>query len=233
MRAWTSASAAARRDDWSAYREIRLRMLADSPGRVRLQLRPRGPACPRSAGASGRATRCSSWPTRPTSSGWSAPPPACLRRDRHGRRRGDVRRPPRSAVGAAPSCCSTRWRRWPGSDGARRVVLHVTAGNEAATRCYTRYGFARPVAAGRWSATPSSVEVELRPSDASTSRCRAELSQLAERVRSASHDSSAGAENVEVDVEVDQVAGRPVQVVGGQGAARRSGPRPRPCPRRG
>jgi GNAT superfamily N-acetyltransferase len=39
--------------------------------------------------------------------------------------------------------------------GARRLVLHVTAGNEAANRSYTGTASCRPAAAGRWSASRS------------------------------------------------------------------------------
>lgn len=46
-------------------------------------------------------------------------------------------------------------------DGATRVVLHVTDGNVAAARCYTRYGFTET---GRWwpmERDPSLTEIEL------------------------------------------------------------------------
>ena len=44
---------------------------------------------------------------------------------------------------------------------ARRLVLHVTAGNEAASRCYARYGF-RPTGR-RWpmARNPELIEIEM------------------------------------------------------------------------
>ena len=45
--------------------------------------------------------------------------------------------------------------------GARRLVLHVTAGNEAADRCYTRYGFVPTGRSWPMPRNPELTEVEL------------------------------------------------------------------------
>ena len=45
--------------------------------------------------------------------------------------------------------------------GARRLVLHVTAGNEAANRCYARYGFAETGRSWPMERNPELIEVEL------------------------------------------------------------------------
>ena len=45
--------------------------------------------------------------------------------------------------------------------GARRLTLLVTAGNHAATRCYTRYGFLPTGRAGPMARKPEPTEVEL------------------------------------------------------------------------
>lgn len=45
--------------------------------------------------------------------------------------------------------------------GARRLVLHVTDGNEAANRCYTRYGFCPTGRRWPMPRNPELVEVEL------------------------------------------------------------------------
>jgi ribosomal protein S18 acetylase RimI-like enzyme len=45
--------------------------------------------------------------------------------------------------------------------GARRLTLQVTAGNQAATRCYTRYGFVPTGRAWPMERKPDLTEVEL------------------------------------------------------------------------
>jgi len=45
--------------------------------------------------------------------------------------------------------------------GARRLVLHVTAGNDAAERCYTRYGFVPTGRSWPMERNPELTEVEL------------------------------------------------------------------------
>jgi ribosomal protein S18 acetylase RimI-like enzyme len=45
--------------------------------------------------------------------------------------------------------------------GARRLVLRVTRGNRAASRCYTRYGFQRTGRAWPMERNPELIEVEL------------------------------------------------------------------------
>ena len=45
--------------------------------------------------------------------------------------------------------------------GARRLVLHVTADNRAATRCYTRYGFVPTGRSWPMERKPELTEVEL------------------------------------------------------------------------
>ena len=45
--------------------------------------------------------------------------------------------------------------------GARRLVLRVTAGNGAATRCYTRYGFSPTGRTWPMERNPELTEVEL------------------------------------------------------------------------
>ena len=45
--------------------------------------------------------------------------------------------------------------------GARRMVLHVTAGNEAANRCYSRYGFVPTGRSWPMERDPELTEVEL------------------------------------------------------------------------
>ena len=45
--------------------------------------------------------------------------------------------------------------------GARRLVLHVTAGNEAANRSYTRYGFVPTGRSWPMERKPELTEVEL------------------------------------------------------------------------
>ena len=46
-------------------------------------------------------------------------------------------------------------------DGANRVVLHVTDGNAAAARCYTRYGFTETGRRWPMERDPSLTEIEL------------------------------------------------------------------------
>lgn len=45
--------------------------------------------------------------------------------------------------------------------GARRLTLHVTGGNRAATRCYTRYGFTRTGRRWPMERNPELVEIEM------------------------------------------------------------------------
>ena len=47
------------------------------------------------------------------------------------------------------------------TDGATRVVLHVTDGNVAAARCYTRYGFTETGRRWPMERDPSLTEIEL------------------------------------------------------------------------
>ena len=47
------------------------------------------------------------------------------------------------------------------ADGATRVVLHVTDGNAAAARCYTRYGFTETGRRWPMERDPSLTEIEL------------------------------------------------------------------------
>lgn len=61
--------------------------------------------------------------------------------------------------------------------GARRLTLHVTGDNRAATRCYTRYGFTRTGRSWPMERDPELTEIELalelRPGDAGPASPRA------------------------------------------------------------
>ena len=145
-------------EDWAAYRKIRLRMLADSPDaygssyafEARFPEEALARAVEQPAVVPGLRARRSArrYGHRPARGGPD------------GRHRGDVRRPrvPRSGLRRA----AARRRAAGARDrGARRLVLHVTDGNEAANRCYTRYGFCPTGRRWPMPRNPELVEVEL------------------------------------------------------------------------
>jgi ribosomal protein S18 acetylase RimI-like enzyme len=145
-------------EDWSAYREIRLRMLAESPDAYgssyafearfpeeRWRERAANPLNVLAYAPDGRLA------------GTATGLPAADRTvdvvamyvDPQYRGQGCAER----LLDAVTAAARER--------NARRLVLHVTMGNEAASRCYTRYGFAPTGRSWPMARNPELTEVEL------------------------------------------------------------------------